>query len=300
MIRLCPDISICICTYNRPNMLLRLLKELKNQRTDGKFTYSVVIVDNDYKQSARKIVDFMKSKCSFSIDYYAEPIQNISLARNMAIQNAQGDFIAFIDDDEFPTSAWLFNHYNFLCRSTADGSLGPVLPYYEIEPPSWVLKGKFFNRPSYRTGSVLRWNETRTGNVLLKRDLFSSNEIAFDPKFGGGGEDKDFFRRKIKQNRQFAWCEEASVYESIPELRWTRSFMLRRALHRGKADAHSTSQDVMSISKSLAAIIVDTLALPISLFFGYHIFRWTLIRDCYHLGKIAALCRIDIIKEKYV
>ena len=36
--------------------------------------------------------------------------QNIALARNKAIENAKGDFIAFIDDDEFPLDQWLLNH----------------------------------------------------------------------------------------------------------------------------------------------------------------------------------------------
>ena len=36
------------------------------------------------------------------VKYCVEPRQNIALARNKALQNAEGDLIAFIDDDEFP------------------------------------------------------------------------------------------------------------------------------------------------------------------------------------------------------
>ena len=53
-------ICVCICTYRRPKLLTRLLSQLQNQTTDHIFTYSVVVVDNDYSESAKKIV---KEKC---------------------------------------------------------------------------------------------------------------------------------------------------------------------------------------------------------------------------------------------
>ena len=49
-------ISVCICTFKRPELLTRLLERLENQRTDGLFTYSVVVADNDPAQSARQAV----------------------------------------------------------------------------------------------------------------------------------------------------------------------------------------------------------------------------------------------------
>jgi succinoglycan biosynthesis protein ExoM len=218
----------------------------------------------------------------------------------MAVRHGQGDFIALIDDDELPIDNWLLNHYRFLCATRADGSLGPVLPHYEIEPPAWVIKGKFFDRPIHNSGQRLRWEETRSGNVLLKKDVINPNEIAFDPKFGSGGEDRDFFKRKIKQGRVFLWCAEAPVFENIPEVRWTKSFMLRRALLRGKKNVQAYTQSIRGIIKSLIAISVYTLALPIAFIFGYHIFLRTLIREFDHLGKIASLCGIDVTKERYI
>ena len=49
-------ICICICTYKRPEYLLRLLKKLEKQKTEDLFDYSIVVVDNDSSESAKQIV----------------------------------------------------------------------------------------------------------------------------------------------------------------------------------------------------------------------------------------------------
>ena len=79
-----------------------LLDRIQKQRTDNLFTYSVVVVDNDFRESAKEVVCLFKEEASIPVDYYCEPEQNISLARNMALRNARGNYVAFIDDDEFP------------------------------------------------------------------------------------------------------------------------------------------------------------------------------------------------------
>ena len=162
-------ISICICTYKRPEKLLRLLEGIKNQSTEELFTYSIIVVDNDHTETARVIIEEFKSENLMEIDYYVEPDQNIALARNRAVKHAAGEFLAFIDDDEFPVNNnWLLMLYKTCAHYGADGILGPVRPLYEKTPPEWIVRGGFFERPSHTTGTVLDWNNTRTGNALVK------------------------------------------------------------------------------------------------------------------------------------
>jgi len=294
------NISVCICTYKRPELLTRLLNELQNQITDDLFTYSIVIVDNDHAQSAKGVVISFKGKSAVEIEYYNEPEQNIALVRNKAVQNAKGDFIAFIDDDEFPVNNWLLILYKALYAFKADGILGPVIPYYEIEPPKWVIEGKFYERPCYKTGLVIDWRKGRTGNVLLRKDIFNENENMFNPEFGSGAEDQDFFRRMISKGYTFVWCNDAVAYEYVPPIRWKRTFMLKRALLRGKVSIIHPTSGPLHIVKSLIAIPVYTLALPFLFFLGHHRFMKCLVKDFDHIGRILAFCGLDIIKQKYI
>lgn len=293
-------ISVCICTYKRPELLDRLLNELQNQITNQFFTYSIVVVDNDYTQSANSIVASFKENSLIKIDYYCESEQNISLARNKAIKNAKGNFIVFIDDDEYPVNNWLVKLYKTCKKLNVDGVLGPVKPYFEKEPPRWVLKGRFFDRPTHPTGYVLGWNNTRTGNVILRRELVNEDPKWFDPEFGSGGEDREFFRRKIAAGHVFVWCNEAPVFETVPPKRWERTVLLKRALLRGKMAFNSTGSRPKSILKSTVAIAVYTGCLPLFFFLGHHVFMKYLIKNCDHLGKVLAFFGIDLVKEKYV
>src|SRR5262245_10855414 len=96
-------ISVCICTFKRPVLLKRLLDELPRQKTDSSFTYSVIVADNDRQQSAKQVVQAFDATAPIRAVYCVEPEQNIARARNKTLEHATGDYIAFIDDDEFPT-----------------------------------------------------------------------------------------------------------------------------------------------------------------------------------------------------
>src|SRR5881628_1640822 len=68
-----PDhISVCICTFRRPHLLTRLLEELIAQETDGLFTYSIVVADNDESQSAGAVVRNFATRSAVPIVYCIE------------------------------------------------------------------------------------------------------------------------------------------------------------------------------------------------------------------------------------
>ena len=101
-------ISVCVCTYKRPELLKRLLEQLAKQETGGVFSFSIVAVDNDRQRSAETVVSEVADSTMVRVRYVVEPRQGIARARNKAVANADGDYLAFIDDDEFlSSSTWL-------------------------------------------------------------------------------------------------------------------------------------------------------------------------------------------------
>ncbi|MBZ5706580.1 MAG: glycosyltransferase family 2 protein [Acidobacteriia bacterium] len=292
-------ICVCICTYKRAELLARLLDELRNQLTDGLFTYSIVVVDNDNSQSAKAVVSDFAASSAITVRYCVEPQQNIALARNRAIENAVGDFVAFIDDDEFPTRSWLLTLFKTCREYGVDGVLGPVKPHFQQDVPKWVVKGGFYDRPSYRTGSVIDGKKGRTGNVLLKKTIFSAGEQPFRPEFRTG-EDQDFFRRMIEKGHVFIWCDEAMAYETVPPVRWKRTFMLKRALLRGASAVIHPTFGAREVAKSIVAVPLYAVALPFALMAGQHRFMLLSVKLCDHLGKLLALAGIQPVKQQYV
>jgi glycosyltransferase involved in cell wall biosynthesis len=294
-----PHICVCICTYKRPAFLKHLLKELATQETGDRFTYAVVVADNDAQQSAAEVVSESATGAPhMPITYCVEPRQNIALTRNKAIEHAKGDFIAFIDDDEWPTERWLLTLYTACGEYEADGALGPVKPHFDEQPPRWVITGKFYDRPSYPTGLVIDWRKGRTGNVLLRKRVFDGTEPPFRPEFLTG-EDQDFFRRMIEKGLRFVWCHEAMAYETVPPVRWNRKFMLKRALLRGGVSSRHPASGTV-IAKSAIAAPMYAAALPFALLRGQGSFMTCLIKLFDHLGRLLAVLGVTPIAEAYV
>jgi glycosyltransferase involved in cell wall biosynthesis len=292
-------ISVCVCTYKRPDLLTRLLRALDTQETGGLFTFSVVVADNDQRRSADTVVRDFSARSEVPIRYCVEPRQNIALARNMAIDNADGDFVAFIDDDEFPDRRWLLTLYEACHTYHAAGVIGPVRRYFDRTPPAWLAKGTFYERPSYATGSVIDWTMGRTNNVLLRRDVLAVETQPFRPKFRTG-EDQDFFRRMIEKGHLFVWCDEAVAYEVVPPVRWKRSFMMRRALLQGAVSVLQPTFGARAIATSAVAALAYVVALPISLMLGQCRFMTVLIKLCDHVGRLLAAVGINAVREPYV
>lgn len=283
-----PHLSVCICTYKRPVLLRRLLEELEKQETGGAFTYSVVVADNDAKRSAEALVAEFAQRTPGRVAYCCEPQQNIALVRNRAIENASGDFIVFIDDDEFPVTAWLAELWRNCERFGVAGVLGPVRPHFDAPPPTWLIKGRFCERPEFPTGTPLAWSQCRTGNVLFRRSILPVGTPPFRAQFGTGGEDVDFFQRMSTAGAKFIWCNEAVAYETVPPSRWTRRYALQRALLRGKNSLKISEGRLVLLAKSIVAVPLYAIVLPFSLLAGHHRFMKLLIRCCDHVGRLLA------------
>lgn len=293
-------ISICVCTYRRPELLDRLLKAVQLVRTDGRFSFSVVVVDNDDRHSGEEVVTRARTTSPIPMSYDVEPERSISLARNRSVRNADGDLIAFIDDDECPEDTWLLNHFDTLLSTNADGVLGPVKPLFDPHAPRWLIRSGLCERSRFRTGTVLRESRyTRTGNVLIRRSLFEGPDGTFDPRYGrSGGGDAVFFKRMIEKGKLFVWCDEACVYEAIPPERQTRAYYIKRAFTCGMGDSSETPFLSLGTLRSFLAVLLYTAALPFLLLIGEHLFIRYAVKDCDHLGKLLGYIGISVVRER--
>ncbi len=292
-------VCVCIPTYKRPALLARCIDSLLNQRTDG-FSYSILVVDNDANLSGWETVRNQQRQSAVELGYKVESVQSISLARNRAVNGSEGDLVAFIDDDEVADSRWLAELFRAYSEFGVDGVLGPVIPSYEGTPPGWLTRSGLCERTSFPTGTVLgNPKYMRTGNVLLSRSVFAGKERLFDPRFGlTGGEDVDFFDRVLRKGSVFVWCQEACVYECVPVVRQQRSYHIRRALIRGVNTARREPWLSVSTLKSIGALMVYTVMLPVFLVASHFLFMKFLVKYCDHLSKLLAHVGIQLVRER--
>ena len=97
-----PDITVAVCTRDRPDDLVRLLHSLREQEYPR---MRVVVVDNAPSDDrTKRVVSAMAGK--LNIDYVVEPRRGLSWARNRAIEVARTEVIAWADDDEICDPWW--------------------------------------------------------------------------------------------------------------------------------------------------------------------------------------------------
>ncbi|MFP4162740.1 MAG: glycosyltransferase family 2 protein [Chitinispirillaceae bacterium] len=293
------DVAVCVCTYKRPRMLRGLLLELNKQKAEG-IRFSVTVVDNDVKRSAQPELKELRKSLNFKVRYVNEPRKNIAKARNAAVRNAHGEYIAFIDDDEFPGEHWLRDMLEVCRERKVEGVLGPVLPHYDEASPKWLRKSGLCDRKRFPTGTVLKNTSLmRTGNVLLSRRFLEEHRMSFDEKYGlTGGEDTDFFRRALNKGGTFVWCDEAGVYEYVPLERSTRKYHLERALLRGTLNARKVGVLSMPVLKSSVAVLFYLPALPVLFLLGHDFFMRYLVKSCDHVGRLCGVFGVELVKDR--
>lgn len=293
-----PHITVCIATFQRSALLQRLLADLAGQETQDRFTFSAVISDNDAAESARTVVEQCRETLPLQMEYVVEPRRSISHARNKSLDPVKGEYVAFIDDDEFPTSDWLLNMVQTLKAHAVSGVFGPIRPQYNPTTPAWVKKGGFYERPEHVTGFSMPWTECRTGNVLVRKDVLRAVNPIFRPEFGSGASDQDLFRRLMGLGHRFIWCNEAVVFEVVPPGRCKRSFLVRRALLRGGISLRHPKDRLLNIAKAFVAVPLYALALPFLQLRGHHVFMLYLVKLSDHLGRLLALCGLNPIQVR--
>lgn len=225
-----PEVSICICTYKRPVLLLQLLESLAGQ-TLSLVRFEVIVVDNDKLASAKPIImEALQRYPALAVRYEIEPTPGISYARNKSVALANGDFLAFIDDDEWAVSNWLSDLLERMTKQDADAVLGPVIPQFPMGTRPWAVKSRFFERPRFTSGTYIGWRACGTGNALVKACWVKARQpLPFAEHLAlTGGEDSDFFKWLEGQGGKLVWCDTAEVNEVVPLSRQTLSFILER------------------------------------------------------------------------
>ncbi len=107
--------SIIINTYNRGKYLEDAIRGLLQLNYTN---YEIIIINGPSTDNSQEVIDSWSNKIKFS----TIPDRNLSISRNAGINLADGEIIAFIDDDAVPHPEWL----NKLANNYLDSCVGGV------------------------------------------------------------------------------------------------------------------------------------------------------------------------------
>jgi len=119
-------VSIVVPTYNRADWLGGALDSLVGQQTGGKLSYEIVVVDNASRDATKDVVQRAAEASEVPIRYFYEETPGDAPARNRAVQESRGDWLAFFDDDQFAEPDWVMKLHEAALQTGAAIVGGPV------------------------------------------------------------------------------------------------------------------------------------------------------------------------------
>jgi glycosyltransferase involved in cell wall biosynthesis len=305
--RLVPHVFVCVPTFRRPEGLRKLLTHLEQSIYVGMI--EVVVVDNDtVTRSGAVVVDQMAPTYRFPLRCLVEPRRGHTYAYNRAFVTAcratpAPDYVAVLDDDEYPHPNWLSKMISVAKSTEADIVGGPVFPVFDA-PEHWLARSGLYTPTRYKTGPVAMIYGA--GNMLIRRDMLENYlDEPFDHAFAfTGGSDYDFFWRCRKDGHSFAWADDAHVFETTPRSRTTVAYLLRRRFRTGaeatridRKLAGSVDGPLRRWCKALGLIGTGTLSLPFTALGGRPGMMRSLMWTARGAGRIAA--EFGISYEEY-
>jgi succinoglycan biosynthesis protein ExoM len=178
-------------------------------------------------------VNALRALVPHEIVYVHCPSSNISIARNACLDNAAGDFLAFIDDDETASEDWIIRLMETAEATEADVVLGPVQAIYGEDAPRWMRRGDFHSTFPVWVGD--RIITGYTCNALLRLAAPSLAGRRFSLALGrSGGEDTEFFTQMHRMGGKIAYAPAAWVQEPVPAKRAAFSWLAKRKFRFGQ------------------------------------------------------------------
>jgi GT2 family glycosyltransferase len=293
-------VAVCVITYRRPEGLRRLLEGLAGLTfgKTGSPDLRIVIVDNDAAGSARALCESLVPDFPWPLTYHVEPRRGIPFARNASVAAAgDADFLVFVDDDEVPEPGWLEELLRVQRATGADVVAGPALPYFDEAVPDWVVKGKFFERVRFATGTPVASAFVATNNVLVRREALEALDGPFDERYAmSGGSDTNLSMRLHRAGSRAVWADEARVHDRVPASRARGAWILQRAFRFGNTLAlcerdldPSVKARAVRLAKAGRHIAQGFLLLLPSIVFGRRMLVGALRGVCRGAGMLAGI-----------
>lgn len=175
-------VSVIVPVYNTEKYLDKCLNSLVNQTIDD---IEIIVVNDGSTDNSLKIIKKYLKKYSKKIILIDQENGGISVARNNGIRSATGEYIGFVDSDDFVELNMYERLYNTIKKSKSDIVVCDYKKYYtETENITNIDVVKNITATNiYESTSLINDIDYAPWNKLYKRTLFKGIEFPKNKKY---------------------------------------------------------------------------------------------------------------------
>lgn len=242
-----PDLTIAVCTSGERASLENTLLSVMVLDPLPPGGLELLVIDNSRQDTSfvRRVVDGM-ARSGQSVRYVRELRPGLGFARNAAMEAAQGEIVAFVDDDALVDRVWAWELLRTYRETDAAAVGGRIDPIWEADRPTWLGDELLAYLSILDYGperAVCRYPHYPFGaNISFQRAAVA--EVGgFATDLGRGGtptylmDEVDLCWRLEQAGRSIYYAPVARVRHVVPAARLTRGFFLRRAAMNGRCSA---------------------------------------------------------------
>lgn len=194
-------ISVIVPVYNVEKYIEKCLETLVNQTIDG---IEIIIVNDGSKDSSKKIIEKFTEKYSEKIVYLEKENGGLSDARNYGISYAKGEYIAFLDSDDYVELDTYEKMYKLAKEENSE--MVECNFYWEYPNKMKVDIGQKYKtkKEMLQKVRVVAWNK------LIKKEVLEKSKIQF-PK-GYRYEDVEFTYKLIPYLNKVSFLDKPCIH----------------------------------------------------------------------------------------
>ena len=180
-------ISIVIPVYNGEKFLKECIKSIINQDYSN---LEIIIIDDGSTDNSKNIIEEFLKKDS-RVKYYYKNNSGVSESRNFGIKNANGDFITFVDADDYLNKDFISYYYRMILDYNADIALTPMPRKFNSNSQE-LDESKLNDEVKIVTGEDascdMLYYKIAIGpwNKLISMKLIKENNLEFNPRLSFG------------------------------------------------------------------------------------------------------------------
>ena len=171
------SLDVIVCTYQREDILVECIDKLLSQNYDvDQITYRVVIVNNSPESFSSETLQLVGHEF---VDIIHEKNPGLSKARNKGIAFANGDWIAFLDDDALVPDDYIHKISSIIHEESWQCFGGHITSWWKYGRPAWLAED-FGSKPIISDHRISLSEQYNWGsNIIIKRSCLE--KIGFFP-----------------------------------------------------------------------------------------------------------------------